>query len=158
MELRQLRYFVKVAETCNFSEAARALNITQSTLSQQIRQLEGELNAEFFTRDSHHVMLTEVGKEFLPSQNCICLYSAVYSGAILRRFRTLLAILLTRPAFRNRLGRPLVQLPAFELGFYRDSRHRHRIISATLPQQDKTLRNHWTIRSSCSHHNAYSPI
>ncbi|MCQ2227666.1 MAG: LysR substrate-binding domain-containing protein [Bacteroidales bacterium] len=67
MELRQLRYFVKVAETCNFSEAARALNITQSTLSQQIRQLEGELNAEFFTRDSHHVMLTEVGKEFLPS-------------------------------------------------------------------------------------------
>ena len=40
MELRQLKYFVKTAETLNFSEAARALFITQSTLSQQIRCLE----------------------------------------------------------------------------------------------------------------------
>ena len=40
MELRQLKYFVKTAETLNFSEAARTLFVTQSTLSQQIRQLE----------------------------------------------------------------------------------------------------------------------
>ncbi len=39
MELRQLKYFVKVAETLSFSEAARHMCITQSTLSQQIRQL-----------------------------------------------------------------------------------------------------------------------
>ena len=44
MELRQLKYFAKTAETLNFSEAAKALCITQSTLSQQIRQLEQELN------------------------------------------------------------------------------------------------------------------
>lgn len=66
MELRQLRYFAKVAELCNFSEAARQLNITQSTLSQQIRQLEGELGVELLVRDSHHVRLSDVGQAFLP--------------------------------------------------------------------------------------------
>ena len=66
MELRQLRYFVKVAATLNFSEAARALFITQSTLSQQIRQLEQELGTALFLRDSHGVRLTEAGYELLP--------------------------------------------------------------------------------------------
>lgn len=67
MELRQLKYFAKVAELNNFSGAARALNITQSTLSQQIKQLESELGVELLARDSHHVMLTDVGEAFLPS-------------------------------------------------------------------------------------------
>lgn len=66
MEIRQLKYFVKVAETLNFSEAAKALYITQSTLSQQIKQLERELNTTLFTRDNHSVCLTEVGEELLP--------------------------------------------------------------------------------------------
>ena len=67
MELRQLRYFVKVAELKNFSSAARLLNITQSTLSQQIRQLEQELGVELLIRDSRHVELNDMGKVFLPS-------------------------------------------------------------------------------------------
>ena len=66
MELRQLRYFAKVAELSSFSEASRQLNITQSTLSQQIKQLEGELGAELLIRDSHHVGLTDIGEAFLP--------------------------------------------------------------------------------------------
>lgn len=66
MELRQLRYFVKAAETLNFSEAARELCITQSTLSQQIKQLEQEIGAPLFMRDSHSVGLTEAGSELLP--------------------------------------------------------------------------------------------
>lgn len=66
MELRQLKYFVKAAETLNFSEASRALFITQSTLSQQIKQLEQELGSALFLRDSHRVMLTEAGEELLP--------------------------------------------------------------------------------------------
>lgn len=65
MELRQLRYFVKVSELLNFSEAAKQLCITQSTLSQQIKQLENELNAQLFQRDSHKVILTEAGQELL---------------------------------------------------------------------------------------------
>lgn len=66
MELRQLKYFVKVAELKSFSEASRQLNVTQSTLSQQIRQLESELNIELLIRDSHHVDLTDMGQAFLP--------------------------------------------------------------------------------------------
>lgn len=66
MELRQLRYFVKVAETLNFSEASKALFITQSTLSQQIKQLEQELGSPLFVRDSHKVGLTEAGSELFP--------------------------------------------------------------------------------------------
>lgn len=66
MELRQLKYFARVAETLNFSDAAKSLYVTQSTLSQQIKQLEQELNAQLFQRNSHSVSLTEVGEELLP--------------------------------------------------------------------------------------------
>ena len=66
MELRQLKYFVKVAETLNFSEAAKSLFVTQSTLSQQIKQLEQDLDSQLLTRSSHSVSLTEAGEELLP--------------------------------------------------------------------------------------------
>lgn len=66
MELRQLKYFAKVAETLNFSEAAKALYITQSTLSQQVKQLEIEIGSQLFSRTSHNVSLTEAGIELLP--------------------------------------------------------------------------------------------
>lgn len=66
MELRQLRYFVRTAELLSFSEAARQLFVTQSTLSQQIKALEGELDILLFDRNSHKVTLTELGEMFLP--------------------------------------------------------------------------------------------
>ena len=66
MELRQLKYFLKVAETLNFSSASKELFITQSTLSQQIIQLERELDQKLFQRNSHEVMLTEAGHTLLP--------------------------------------------------------------------------------------------
>ena len=67
MEIRQLRYFIKVAECQSFSEASRQLHVTQSTLSQQIRQLEDELGTPLLFRDSHHVELTDTGQFLLPS-------------------------------------------------------------------------------------------
>lgn len=66
MELRHLKYFVMVAKTLNFSEAARHLYVTQGTLSQQIQQLEGEIGAQLFDRTRHSVILTEAGEELLP--------------------------------------------------------------------------------------------
>lgn len=67
MELRQLRYFIKAAELSNFTEAANALYISQSTLSQQIQQLESELEIPLFDRIAKRVRLTEAGRQFLPS-------------------------------------------------------------------------------------------
>lgn len=66
MELRQLRYFAKAAETLSFSDAARFLSIAQSTLSQQIKQLEDELGTMLFIRNSHAIRLTEAGEAMLP--------------------------------------------------------------------------------------------
>ncbi len=66
MEIRQLIYFVETTQTLNFSEAAKKLCISQSTLSQQIKQLEAELDEELFFRTSHEVTLTEAGLELLP--------------------------------------------------------------------------------------------
>jgi LysR family cyn operon transcriptional activator len=66
MELRQLKYFIKAAELHNFTEAANHLFITQSTLSQQMKQLEDELGILLFHRLGKRVRLTEAGKLFLP--------------------------------------------------------------------------------------------
>ncbi|AKD04947.1 LysR substrate-binding domain-containing protein [Pontibacter korlensis] len=64
MESRQLRYFLKAKELLNFTEAAHNLHISQSTLSQQIKQLEEELNIPLFNRIGKRVTLTEAGELF----------------------------------------------------------------------------------------------
>lgn len=66
MELRQLRYFLKASELQNFTEAAKYLFIAQSTLSQQINQLEQELGVLLFDRIGKRLFLTEAGREFIP--------------------------------------------------------------------------------------------
>lgn len=64
MELRQLKYFLKAKELLNFTEAASALFISQSTLSQQIKQLEDELQVPLFNRIGKRITLTEAGNLF----------------------------------------------------------------------------------------------
>ena len=65
MEIKQLRYFVKVAELSSVGKASDLLNIAQPTLSRQIRALELELKTNLFARDGRGVRLTVLGRRFL---------------------------------------------------------------------------------------------
>jgi DNA-binding transcriptional LysR family regulator len=93
MELRQLRYFVTLAEELHFGRAAEREHIVQSALSQQLQRLERELRVDLVERSTHHVGLTPAGATFLPEARQILAWvdraadmarSAVRSGPALR--------------------------------------------------------------------------
>jgi len=65
MELQQLRYFVAVAETANFTRAAERCHVSQPSLSQQIINLEKELKHKLFHRLGRKAVLSEAGTVFL---------------------------------------------------------------------------------------------
>lgn len=61
MEFRKVEYFLKAAETLNFSEAAKQLYISPQALTQQIVQLEAEIGGKLFERNTRNVKMTELG-------------------------------------------------------------------------------------------------
>ncbi|MFJ5988106.1 LysR family transcriptional regulator [Lentzea sp. NPDC092896] len=73
MELRQLQYFIAVAEDCHFTRAAGRMHVTQSALSASIRALEIELGAPLFLRTTRQVELTQAGRALLPeARRALC--------------------------------------------------------------------------------------
>jgi DNA-binding transcriptional LysR family regulator len=66
MELRQLEYFLAVAEEANFTRAAERVHISQSGVSAQVRALETELGASLFDRSGRVARLTDAGTAALP--------------------------------------------------------------------------------------------
>src|SRR5438876_202110 len=66
VHLRDLRYFVAVAQQLHFTRAAETLYVSQPALSKQIRALERQLRVTLFERDHGKVRLTRAGTELLP--------------------------------------------------------------------------------------------
>ena len=65
MQIQQMRYVLAAAEKKSFSAAAKALFLSQPSLSQQILHLEKELGVSLFVRHSKSVSLTEAGEQFV---------------------------------------------------------------------------------------------
>jgi DNA-binding transcriptional LysR family regulator len=82
MELRQLRYFIAVAEHLSFSKAARQLHVTVPPLSRQIRQLEEEFDAQLFVRDRRHVILTDAGRLLLQEAKVLLAQTARVTDSV----------------------------------------------------------------------------
>ena len=66
MEMHQVRYFLAVARTLNFTRGAEECNVAQPSLTRAIRQLEEELGGDLFRRERPHAQLTELGHRMLP--------------------------------------------------------------------------------------------
>lgn len=66
MEMHQVRYFLALSNTLNFTRAAEECNVTQPALTRSIKQLEEELGGDLIRRERNHSHLTELGRRMLP--------------------------------------------------------------------------------------------
>jgi DNA-binding transcriptional LysR family regulator len=66
MEMHQVRYFLAVTRTLNFTRAADECNVTQPSLTRAIKQLEAELGGDLFRRERPAAQLTELGQRMMP--------------------------------------------------------------------------------------------
>jgi DNA-binding transcriptional LysR family regulator len=87
MEMQQVRYFLAVAKTLNFTRAAEACNVTQPALTRAIKQLEDELGGELIRREGRLSHLTDLGTRMLPLLTQ-CYESALNAKALAAKVRS----------------------------------------------------------------------
>jgi DNA-binding transcriptional LysR family regulator len=87
MEMQQVRYFLAVAKTLNFTRAAEACNVTQPALTRAIKQLEDELGGELIRREGRLSHLTDLGSRMLPLLSQ-CYESALGAKALAAKVRS----------------------------------------------------------------------
>lgn len=127
MELRQLRYFIAIAEEGNFSRAARRLHISQPPLSTQIKSLEEELGVRLLERTNRGVSLTAAGLTFFDETRAVLARLEYARSKALRTDRGDIGMLsigfasiadysILPPALKEfRSGFPLVEVQLHEL-------------------------------------------
>jgi len=130
MEMHQVRYFLAVARTLNFTRAADECNVTQPSLTRAIKQLEAELGGDLFRRERPAAQLTELGQRMHPLLKQ-CYEAAVGARSLASAFKSgevgALRIALTHSVdlsllipFLNQIRR---QFNRLEFRFLRGSSH-----------------------------------
>src|SRR6516165_9927250 len=87
MEMHQVRYFLAVARTLNFTRAADECNVAQPSLTRAIKQLEAELGGDLFRRERPAAQLTELGQRMHPLLRQ-CFDAAVGARSLASAFRS----------------------------------------------------------------------
>lgn len=113
MEMHQVRYFLAVSRTLNFTRAAEECNVAQPSLTKAIKQLEEELGGDLFRRERNHSHLTELGQRMVPMLRQ-CYESAIAAketaNSIRKGATAVLNLALSRTVNINLLVDPLTQL------------------------------------------------
>jgi DNA-binding transcriptional LysR family regulator len=126
MEMHQIRYFLTVAKTLNFTQAAEICHVAQPSLSQAIKKLEDELGGALFRRERANTHLTDLGHKVVPLLTH-CFESALaardLASAIKKGIQAPLRLALSHTVSLELFIRPLTELvkafPGLELKFLR---------------------------------------
>jgi DNA-binding transcriptional LysR family regulator len=115
MEMHQVRYFLAVARTLNFTRASEECNVSQPSLSRAIKLLEAELGGDLFRRERPAAQLTSLGQYMYPLLSQ-CYESAVgarsLAEAIKKRAVGSLTVMLSRSVDFEMVAGPLASLQA----------------------------------------------
>lgn len=113
MEMQQIRYFLSLAQTLNFTRAAEECNVSQPALTRAIQALEGELGGDLIRREGRQSHLTELGKRMLPlMQRC---YDSAMTARDLARAVTKNEVAPLSVAISNSVNLEVFMKPVSEL-------------------------------------------